>query len=311
MKAKVFFLGSLPALFLAALTLPVSAQYVTVGDPGNPNDSTGYGGVATTYAIGTYEVTLNQYATFLNAVAATDTFNLYNTNMASDLNSAGISRTGSSGSYVYGVIGDGQRPVTYVSFYDAMRYANWLGTGSTETGAYTLLGGTATPSNGLTVTRNVGATVWIPSENEWYKAAYYDPSVSGPVDDYWLYPMRSDTTPTSNTPGGGTNRGNFYDGDYATTQSGSYSGTQNYLTAVGAYTDSASYYGTYDQGGNVWEWNDTIIGSSRVLRGGSWNSLENDLRASTGTSAIRRSRTTASVFGSRLFLSQPWPSVYS
>jgi formylglycine-generating enzyme len=107
----------LPLLVLAAL--PASAQYVTVGDPGNPNDQDygpgAFGAVATTYAIGTYEVTLNQYATFLNAVAATDTFALYNTNMGSDLNSAGIARANSPGSYVYSVIGDGARPVTHVS----------------------------------------------------------------------------------------------------------------------------------------------------------------------------------------------------
>ena len=272
MKTSRILHVSLLALLCAGGT--ASAQFVNVGNPGNPNDSTGYGGVATTYAIGTYEVTLNQYTAFLNVKAATDTFGLYNPSMGTNLNSAGISQTGSSGSYVYGVIGTGTRPVTYVSFYDAMRYANWLnnggGSGATETGAYTLLGGTATPSNGLTVTRNGGATVWVPSENEWYKAAYYQPTAQGgDTDGYWLYPTKTNTVPVNNTPGAGANRGNFNDGDYATTQSASYSSTQNYLTAVGAYTDSASYYGTYDQGGNVWEWNDTIISSARGLRGGS------------------------------------------
>ena len=280
----------LPILFSAALLGTAHAQFVTVGDPGNPNDQDygpgAFGAVATTYAIGTYEVTLNQYAAFLNAKAAADPFDLYNPAMGTYLNTAGISRTGSSGSYVYGVIGTGTRPVTYVSFYDAMRYANWLGngggSGDTETGAYTLLGGTPVPSNGLTVTRNGGATVWVPSENEWYKAAYYQPfAAGGDVDGYWLLPTRTNTLPVSNSPGAGTNRGNFYDGDFAVTQSGSYSGTQNYLTPVGAYTDSESYYGTYDQGGNATEWNDTIIdGSSRGRRGGSWRYYEPDMRAS-------------------------------
>jgi formylglycine-generating enzyme required for sulfatase activity len=43
------------------------------------------------------------------------------------------------------------------------------------------------------------------------------------------------------------------------------------VTTVGAYTGSASPYGIFDQGGNVWEWNEEIVsGSYRGIRGGSW-----------------------------------------
>jgi len=262
----------------AQITIPT----VLVGDVGNPNDSTGYGAVAYEYRIQTTEVNLFQYTAFLNAVAKTDTYSLYNTNMGTDLNIAGIARSGSSGSYTYSVIGSGNRPVTYVSWFDAARFANWVangqptgaqGSSTTENGAYSLLGAiTGVGFNKNTVNPNTGTTTtyWIPSENEWYKAAYYDPSPSGPADDYWLYPTGSDSAP-GNTIGATANQANYYAGDYAVTQSSSYSSSQNYLTDGGAFSNSASFYGTYDQGGNVFEWNDAVApGSLRVYRGGAW-----------------------------------------
>ena len=60
-----------------------SLSFVTVGDPGNVTDpSSGYGSVGYTYLMGTYDVTLAQYTAFLNAVAKTDTYGLYNSQMA-------------------------------------------------------------------------------------------------------------------------------------------------------------------------------------------------------------------------------------
>lgn len=63
---------------LQLATAQITIDQINIGNPGNPDDSTGYGGVSCGYAIGKYEVTLTQYTAFLNAVAKTDTYNLYN-----------------------------------------------------------------------------------------------------------------------------------------------------------------------------------------------------------------------------------------
>jgi len=110
----------------------------------------------------------------------------------------------------------------------------------------------------------------VTSEDEWYKAAYYDPGKPGGAG-YWDYPMQSDepTIPSNDiTDPDGGNNANFY-------QSGYTVGSPYYRTNVGEFENSASACGTYDQGGNVWEWNEAIVcqGSDYVhrgLRGGSF-----------------------------------------
>ena len=256
----------------------VSIETVPIGDAGNAADTTGYGAVAYDFNIGKYEVTIGQYTSFLNAVAATDTYSLYNASMATDLNIAGITRAGSSGSFSYSVIGSGSRPISSVSWFDAARFANWMNNGatvgaSTETGAYTLNGATS----GVNFTKNAGATWWMPSEDEWYKAAYY--KGGGTNAGYWVYPTQSDSVPGNNI-GGAANQANYFAGDYAVTQSSTYSSTLNYLTDAGAFSASDSAYDTFDQGGTVWEWNPAVSGSSRGLRGGSWLFNVDSLRSS-------------------------------
>jgi formylglycine-generating enzyme len=300
------FVAALFAAFLSVSRLHaqplVNIETVMVGDPGNAADTTGYGAVADVFAMGKYEVTIEQYTAFLNAVAATDPYSLYNPRMATDLNIAGITQNGSSGGFSYSVIGSGNRPITYVSWFDAARFANWMHNGatsgaSTETGAYTLDGA----MSGI-ITVNPGAKWRLPSEDQWYKAAYY--KGGGTNAGYWLYPTESNTAP-GNMIGGATNQLNYLDnsargkmiegppstsveipvpiliaGIFSVTQSDTYSATQNYLTDVGVFSNSASAYDTFDQGGNVVEWNDAVIdarsllfpsaGVHRGLRGGSW-----------------------------------------
>jgi len=118
-----------------------SLETVPVGNPGNAADTRyetpGYGAVSYEYKIGKYEVTAGQYTEFLNKVATTDTYGLYNTYMdtANDSWGCNIKQTGSSGSYSYSVAADwANRPVNMVSYWDSCRFANWLHNGQ-PTGA--------------------------------------------------------------------------------------------------------------------------------------------------------------------------------
>jgi formylglycine-generating enzyme required for sulfatase activity len=214
---------------------------VTVDNPGNSADSTGYGKVDYEYQIGKYDVTIGQYCAFLNAVAKTDTYELFNASMETDKNIAGISRTGISGAYVYSVIGPfgylaGQtpanRPITYVSWFDAARFANWMSNGqptgdqnstTTENGAYNLNGMiTGAPPNKNLINPNTGLspTFYIPTEDEWCKAAYYSPLLNSGSGGYYLYATQSDTRP-ENDIGDRPNQANYrYLGStYSVTQS--------------------------------------------------------------------------------------------
>ena len=258
------------SLSAASASGDVTIEMVTVGDPGNAPSAEGLGAVPYTYRIGVYEVTIGQYAEFLNAVAANDTHGLYNTMMASNANVAGIERSGSTGSHRYRVIGSALRPITYVSWWDAARFCNWLHngqeSGSTEEGAYPLAGAV----DGIPPKASPGAKFTIPTEAEWYKAAYYK---GGSMNaGYWTYATQSDEPP-SNSRDGGVNQANYRRaGVFCNTQSGDFLSSEPYLTDVGTFSGSPSPYGTFDQQGNVQEWNDLtgISDPARGLRGGSW-----------------------------------------
>jgi autotransporter-associated beta strand protein len=164
------------------------------------------------------------------------------------------------------------RPAANIDWYEAAAFVNWLNTSSGYQAAYNLTfsgnwsmalwnSADAWTLGGTNLYRHNDAVYFLPSENEWYKAAYYNPAGT----NYFLYPTGSDTAPTG-------------------VASGTNAGTAVYRqpTAQGpAPVDNAggfSPYGTMGQGGNVWEWNETAsdgdnnsVTELRSMRGGPWD----------------------------------------
>jgi formylglycine-generating enzyme required for sulfatase activity len=144
------------AVFAGDAGAQVTVTWSPVGNPNNPADTTvesdgttGYGSVSYPSNIGTYDVTNSQYGAFLNSNDPTgaDPRGLYNSNMSNATHGGINYNSGAATGSKYSVIsGDGNHPVNYETWYDTLRSTNWLNNGqvagSTETGAYTLLGGT-------------------------------------------------------------------------------------------------------------------------------------------------------------------------
>jgi sulfatase modifying factor 1 len=297
----------------------VTIDWVTVGDPGNAADTTGSpnpaGAVADEFLIMKFEFTNSQYTDFLNAVDpnGVNPNAVYETNMGSDPR-AGISFTSgaASGSKYAVKTNMGDKPVIYVSWFDAARVANWLqngqGSGSTETGAYTLNNATT----GNAPAKNPGAQYYIPTENQWYKAAYY--KGGGTNAGYWNYATQSDTAPTAVTSGptgigsaGSTgNFANYNNGADWNVQDGN-------LTTVGT-NGRASAYGAFDMSGNIFEWNDldglAASGSSREIRGSAYYVPDPLWMSSSNSGALFNPEVNGAIMGFRL-AAVPEPSTYA
>ena len=289
----------LAAALLAAFTLSIQSSvqadtfgtsgneftidFVGIGNAGNAADTTTYGAVPYAYRAGIYEISQD----------------------------AITKATASGMADVTAGPWTGSQPAATISWYEAAAFVNFLNTSSAKTAAYdlTFSNGSwsmalwsseqAWTAGGTNLYRNKDAFYFLPSENEWYKAAYYNPAGS----TYFNFPTASNEAPTA--VASGTNAG-----------SAVYNNTNP--AAVPAFVDRAgglSPYDTMGQGGNVWEWNESAYTGTnssssepRTVRGGVWYDSENDL-----LSSLRGGNGPADEFGYIGFrvASVPEPSTYA
>ena len=283
---------------LAATAFGVTIDYTPVNNAGNAaNVSTGWGAVSNVFKIAKYETSNEQYKDFLNKVDASGTNpnGVYNAQMGSDsLGGITFNAGGSSGAkYTVktgtspGGVAYTNMPVLFTTWFSAARFTNWLQNGqqtnssSMETGAYTLNNQTS----GNIPARNAGATDFLPSRDEWYKAGFYD----GNTVAYKTWPTDSNAQPTNTV----SNLTLANVANYGSTSTPTLS-----PISVGSYINTTSPYGAFDMFGNATEYTDTAgtgadVGRPQMFSGswattvasaGSWNST---------ASAIFRSSTTA------------------
>ena len=287
---------SIAAILLAAAVnsaRAVTIATVPVGYAGNAPDpevmitdgTSGYGAVPYNYRIGAYDVTNAQYVEFLNAKAsAADPYGLWNQYMDPSSVEGAISRSAFA-PYTYSVRqGFANKPIVWLTWYDAVRFVNWLqngqGNGDTESGTYTISGG-GSNSGAVTVPDASQRATWaasgsfhwlLPSENEWYKAAYFNPGNR----KYYFFPFQGDSLPEALAPPGSANSGDFYSIPLSSYPAFNYDGSGSYLTDVGAYPKSLSPFGCFDMGGDAGQWNESDIlgdGTMRAVRGDDWENI--------------------------------------
>ena len=253
-----------------ALAVTINFSSVISGsNPGNPSSNPpGQGSVSTPFAMARTETTNAQYAEFLNAVdqLGTNPNQVYSTGMAGDTLNGGIVFTSTAAAGAKYTVRSGtsstgfgfsNMPVSYVTWFSAARFVNWLqngqlsgtaGTSSMETGAYTL----ANQTSGTIATRNGGAQYFLPSANEWYKAGYY----AGSGTNWNLYATGSSAAPTATVT------------NFSLANAANFNNLGISPVAVGSYVNTVNPYGLYDMFGNVGEMTDSGSGSSYVAVGG-------------------------------------------
>jgi hypothetical protein len=268
----------------AAITAPAPAapdangyEWATITHPGNrpTNDAETafpggrYGAVGHEYRIATTEVTVGQWFEFVQAYEPYYVYPGAGT-------IAGIEFTGMSIRVAFGVIeirpGHSTERPTSMGWEYAARYCNWLHNNKApeqwafESGVYDTSTFTFNDDGSANHqrTRSPGARYWIPTFDEWVKAAYYDPDRYGDgMEGYWHYGNGSDTRPIGGLApdeGGEQNAGDI--GDF------------RFPFDVGSFVPVRSPWGLVDVSGGVKEWTESIdpfvfLFDQRIAAGGS------------------------------------------
>jgi formylglycine-generating enzyme required for sulfatase activity len=294
-RASVF-LALLLGLPAASMAMTNIVAFVKIGDPGNPPDArTGgtNGSVPYKYYMSEFPIQNDQWVEFLdNVVVGTNSSDPYGLSIGHDQARGGYTRTTVGTNYVFGLVPNyANKPVNNIRFDDACRFCNWLhngGTngGDTEYGAYDM---SLSPNQ----VRLPGARYFLPTHDEWFKAAFYQPGVLTPTgnSNYWLYATRSDTLPGggyADSVGDITNGPNdVANWDDPNTGPFTWGGESYNVSTVGsAGSNSVTHYGAYDMNGNVYQWMETMnpAGNKRSYAGGSAFSAAGELPATLNLS---------------------------
>ena len=235
----------------------INMEFVTIGNPNNTADTTGTpnpaGRVTYTYDIGKFEV-------------SRDMITKFNASQSLQISLEDMTSFGGNGA---------NKPATGISWNEAAHFVNWLNTSTGNQAAYKFAPGSGANDNislwtsgdaGYDVNnkyRNSLAKYFLPSYNEWYKAAYYNPTNS----TYYDYANGSNTAPSA-------------------VASGNLNDTAVYRQSFGQgpadvnLAGGLSPYGVMGLGGNVYEWEESSGdlanssgSSSRGYRGGFWDSF--------------------------------------
>ncbi len=231
-------------------------DWATIGDPGNratldeelpiATSNRHIGAVDYTYRMATTEVTIGQYFEFVEAYLPYYEANTGNVFGSSEFTGGAIRTAFGEAS-----IREGENPdeAIRVSWEYAARYVNWLHNGKAtneaafEQGAYDTSTFTENPDGSWNhqASHTPGASFWLPTLDEWTKAAHWDPDKNDGEGGYWLFPNGSDiqSLPMTERNAGPSSEG--------------------FPLSVGSFPDTQSPWGILDFEGGVSEWTETVV----------------------------------------------------